>query len=282
MPGSAGGAAPAGPTDLPVPVSFCAPLHWRAIDFISDLHLSEAMPATFAAFEAHLAGTDADAVFILGDLFELWVGDDARDEPFARRCVLAMASAARQRVVAIMGGNRDFLMAHDLLADCGARALPDPTLLVAFGQRVVLSHGDALCLDDHAYQAFRRQVRSSQWLAQFLARPLADRLALAREIRQASQTRRQFDGEGTADVDRGAATALMQSAGAATLVHGHTHRPGTDAWPGGFVRHVLSDWDLDHGSRAEVLRMTSTGFGRVAPWRPATDPAGPTRGERPG
>ena len=265
MPASAGGAAPPGATDLPAPVPFEAPAHWRAIDFISDLHLSEAMPVTFGAFEAHLARTDADAVFILGDLFELWVGDDARDEPFAQRCVRAMAAAARQRTVAIMGGNRDFLMGPALLADCGAQALPDPTRLVAFGRTVLLSHGDALCLADRAYQSFRRQIRSPEWLGRFLARPLAERLALAREIRQASETRRQFDGEGSADVDVDAAITLLRAAGTDTLVHGHTHRPGTDAWPGGFVRHVLTDWDLDQGSRAEVLRLTAEGFSRVPP-----------------
>lgn len=242
-----------------------APREWHAIDFISDLHLSEVMPATFAAFEAWLEGTPADAVFILGDLFELWVGDDARHEPFARRCVQALARASVRRQVAVMGGNRDFLMGAELLADCGARALADPTLLVAFGQRVLLTHGDAWCIDDHAYQAFRRQVREPAWLQAFLARPLAERLALAREIRRASDTRRQFDGEGAADVDAATAMAIMRESGAATLVHGHTHRPGSQVWPGGLVRHVLTDWDLDAGSRAEVLRLTADGFHRLAP-----------------
>jgi len=247
------------------PVTFEAPGHWRAIDFISDLHLSELMPATFAAFEAHLRHTPADAVCILGDLFELWVGDDARHEPFAQRCVQVMADAARLRTLAIMGGNRDFLMGADLLSACGARALPDPTLLVAFGQRTLLTHGDALCLADTAYQAFRAQVRAPAWLQAFLARPLPERLALAREIRKASDTRRQFDGDSAADVDTAAATALLRQAGATTLVHGHTHRPGTQAWPGGLARHVLTDWDLDSGTRAEVLRLTPQGFARVAP-----------------
>lgn len=276
MPPGAGGAgeasaSAAGPA-LPVPVPFEAPGDWRAIDFISDLHLSELMPKTFDAFANHLEHTDADAVFILGDLFELWVGDDARRQPFARRCVAAMAAASTRRTLAIMGGNRDFLMADALLADCGARALPDPTLLVAFDQRVLLTHGDALCLADHAYQAFRRQVREPAWLGAFLARPLDERLALAREIRRASDTRRQFDGDGSADVDATAAATLLRSARASTLVHGHTHRPGSDAWPGGLARHVLTDWDLDTGARAEVLRLTRSGFARVAP---ATAPRTP-------
>lgn len=255
----------ASPCALAAPTVLEAPPAWRAIDFISDLHLSELMPATFSAFAAHLEHTDADAVFILGDLFELWVGDDARHEPFAQRCVQVLARASAKRQLAIMGGNRDFLMGDALLADCGARALPDPMLLVAFGQRLLLTHGDAMCIDDHGYQAFRRQVREPAWLRRFLARPLVERLALAREIRKASDTRRQFDGEGSADVDAATATALMRESGAPTLVHGHTHQPGSETWSGGFVRHVLTDWDLDAGNRAEVLRLSATGFQRIAP-----------------
>jgi UDP-2,3-diacylglucosamine hydrolase len=260
--------APAHMSALAAPTAWVAPATWRAIDFISDLHLSELMPATFAAFAAHLQGTDADAVFVLGDLFELWVGDDARHEPFARRCVEVMKAASGTRVLAIMGGNRDFLMDGELLADCGARALPDPTLLTAFGQRVLLTHGDALCIADATYQAFRRQVREPAWLAAFRARPLAERLEIAREIRRASDTRRLFDGDSTADVDAPTALSLLQAAGALTLVHGHTHRPGSESWPDGAVyrvRHVLTDWDLDHGTRAEVLRLDAMGFRRLAP-----------------
>jgi UDP-2,3-diacylglucosamine hydrolase len=260
-----GDGSAAGP--LPAPAQFVASPAWQAIDFISDLHLSEAMPATFAAFADHLRHTTADAVFVLGDLFELWVGDDARHEPFARRCVQVLADAGARCRVAVMGGNRDFLMGADLLADCGAVALPDPTLLQAFDKRVLLTHGDALCLADRDYQAFRRQVREPAWLHDFLARPLADRLALAREIRHASDTRRQFDGEGDADVDAEAAILLLQRAQAQTMVHGHTHRPGSQRWRDGFERHVLSDWDLDHAARAEVLRLTAAGFSRVPPVR---------------
>ncbi len=255
----------ASPYALAAPSILEAPAAWRAIDFISDLHLSELMPATFAAFAAHLERTDADAVFVLGDLFELWVGDDARHEPFARRCVQVLAQASARCHLAIMGGNRDFLMGQALLAESGACALVDPTLLVAFGQRVLLTHGDAMCIADHAYQAFRRQVREPAWLRGFLSRPLGERLALAREIRKASDTRRQFDGEGSADVDAATAMALMREAGATTLVHGHTHRPGSETWSGGFVRHVLTDWDLDAGKRAEVLRFTAAGLRRIAP-----------------
>ena len=243
---------------------FEAPAGWRAIDFISDLHLSPALPRTFDAWAAHLQHTSADAVFILGDLFELWVGDDARARPFERRCVEVLAAAARQRRVAFMVGNRDFLVGPELLHDAGMSALPDPTVLDAWGRRILLSHGDALCLSDTPYQAFRAQVRDPAWQAQFLALPLADRLQFAAGLR-ANATRNRFDGAVSADVDAAEAVRWLQAAGAAELLHGHTHRPGSDALAPGFERHVLSDWDLDGGSRAEVLRLTRAGIERVAP-----------------
>ena len=252
---------------LPAPVSFTAPAGWKTIDFISDLHLSEALPSTFEAFAAHLRYANADAIFILGDFFELWVGDDARHEPFAARCVKVLAEAASRQCVGVMCGNRDFLMGQALLDDCGAQALADPTLLHAFGRKVLLTHGDALCVADIAYQDFRRRVRAPEWLQPFLAQPLEERLAFARQIRRASDVRRQFDGEGAADVDASLARQMLRECGATTLVHGHTHRPGSESWPAGLARHVLSDWDLDGGHRAEVLRLTVAGFERMAPSR---------------
>ncbi|MBL8343063.1 MAG: UDP-2,3-diacylglucosamine diphosphatase [Rubrivivax sp.] len=257
-----------GTLPLPAPSALVAPPHWRAVDFISDLHLSEALPLTFGAFAAHLRHTDADAVFVLGDLFELWVGDDERHQPFAARCVQALAAASAHRTLALMGGNRDFLIGSQLCAACGAHLLPDPTLLEAFGQRVLLTHGDALCIDDTAYQAFRRTVRDPVWLAAFLARPLAERLGFARGLRQASDSRRQFDGDSSADAAQPLAGALLHATAARTLVHGHTHRAGSDTWANGAVRHVLGDWDLDAPgprTRAGVLRLDSRGFRRMPP-----------------
>jgi UDP-2,3-diacylglucosamine hydrolase len=248
-----------------------APAAWRAIDFISDLHLTEAMPRTFSAFEAHLRASDADAIFVLGDLFELWVGDDACTQPFAARCVSALHAAAARCTLGIMVGNRDFLIGSGLLAACGAMPLPDPTRLEAFGSSALLSHGDALCIGDVEYQQFRAQVRSPGWQREFLERPLEERLALARRIREASQAqqvKRQFDGTGYADADAELAARWLNAARTRTLVHGHTHRPGSEAWPGGLTRHVLTDWDLDQGQRAEVLRLSERGFERIAPMSP--------------
>ena len=255
---------------MPAPAfgTFDAPPSWRRIDIISDLHLCAAMPRTFDAFATHLRATPADAVLILGDLFELWVGDDLRARPFEQRCVGVIAAAAAQRTIGFMPGNRDFLVGDALRRDARLAPLADPTLLAAWGRRVVLSHGDVLCLADRPYQAFRAEVRSPAWQAAFLARPLDERLAIAAAIRDESahgQARRRFDGEPWADVDAAAAVQWLQSAGATALVHGHTHRPGSDELAPGFECHVLSDWDLDHADRAEVLTLTRDGFARVPP-----------------
>jgi UDP-2,3-diacylglucosamine hydrolase len=258
------GAAPVSPA-LPAFFELQAPQGWLAVDFISDLHLCETMPRTFEAFARHLRHTPADAVFILGDLFELWVGDDVRQRAFERQCVDVMADAASRRELGFMVGNRDFLLGAAMLRDCGTLALPDPTLFNAWGQPLLLTHGDALCLDDAPYQAFRREVRSPAWQATFLARPLAERLAIAAQMRRASEQRRRFDGAAGSDVDTAEAVRWLHAMGAAELVHGHTHRPGSNVLAPGFKRHVLSDWDLDHGNRAEVLRLTRQGFARLPP-----------------
>jgi UDP-2,3-diacylglucosamine hydrolase len=254
----------------PTLFEFNVPDNWRAIDFISDLHLCDAMPRTFDAWALHLRHTTADAVFILGDLFEAWVGDDARHLPFERRCIEVLADAASHRQMGFMVGNRDFLFGKAALSECGLLGLSDPSLLNAWGQRVVLSHGDALCLADTAYQGFRKQVREPQWQAIFLTKPLAERLAIAEELRSASATRQQFDGDASIDIDTCEAVRWMHALGAQELVHGHTHRPGSAALAPGYIRHVLSDWDLEPGPhnprpRAEVLRLTRDGFARMAP-----------------
>ena len=250
---------------LPAVQEMVAPAHWRAIDFISDLHLSAAMPATHAAWRDCLANTCADAVVMLGDLFELWVGDDARDSPFEQSCVATLADAARHKPLFFMAGNRDFLLGPAMLAASGMQGLCDPTVLTAFGTRALLSHGDALCLDDAPYQAFRQLVRSPAWQSDFLAKPLAERLRIASEIRAHSASRREFDGAASADVDQPSAIAWLLATGAADFIHGHTHRPGSEPLDAVHTRHVVSDWDLDQHERAEVLRWTVAGLRRLAP-----------------
>jgi UDP-2,3-diacylglucosamine hydrolase len=260
--------APAGTAPvLPAAAELRAEPGWRAVDFVSDLHLSEALPRTAKALCAHLRHTPADAVLILGDLFELWVGDDMASRPEEGALVAQLAEAASERPVFFMAGNRDFLVGPALLESAGLRGLPDPTVLVAFGQRVLLTHGDALCLADEPYQAFRREVRQPAWQQAFLARPLAERLRIAGEIRAASKTRRQFDGDSLADIDVDEALRGLAEARAGALVHGHTHRPADEPLAAGVWRHVLTDWDLDAGTRQGVLRLDAGGFTRVAPAR---------------
>ena len=258
------GPAPVPPA-LPAFFELQASPDWHAVDFISDLHLSDAMPRTFEAFARHMRHTPADAVFILGDLFEVWVGDDARERAFERQCVDVLAEAASHRRLGFMVGNRDFLLGAAMLRACGMMALPDPTLFDAWGQPLLLTHGDALCLDDAPYQAFRREVRSPAWQTAFLVRALAERLDIAAQMRRVSEQRREFDGAADSDIDTAEAVRWLHAMGAAELVHGHTHRPGSGTLAPGFKRHVLSDWDLDHGQRAEVLRLTRQGFARLPP-----------------
>lgn len=252
------------PPALPTFFEYAAEPAWRAVEFISDLHLACEAPATFERWALYLRETSADAVFILGDLFEVWIGDDARlPGSFESEAAAVLADAASRRPVGFMAGNRDFLLGAAMRRDCGILALADPTVLDAWGQRVLLSHGDALCLDDVAYQTFRAEVRSPAWRQAFLARPLAERARLARAMRDASQAHKRSQVT-WADVDAAAAVAWLHAAGAHDLVHGHTHRPGSEVIAPGFTRHVLSDWDCDAAPRrAQVLRLTRDGFSRI-------------------
>ena len=257
---------PALPESESIPV-FEAPGAWRAIDLLSDLHLAEHTPDVFAAWAAHLRHTDADAIFILGDLFEVWIGDDMAERGFEARCVDVLSAAAAERTVAFMAGNRDFLVGDAMLEKSGVVRLADPTLVVAFGERVLLSHGDALCLDDVAYQRYRSIVRRPVLQRAFGALPFAARSAIGRGLRQRSARRPPRENGRFVDVDGEAALGWMRAAEATTLVHGHTHRPASHDLAPGRVRHVLSDWELDgsNAPRAEILRWDADGFARIAP-----------------
>ena len=235
---------------------------WRSIDLLSDVHLCADMPRTFDAWARHLLNTPADAVFMLGDIFELWVGDDSRHDGFERECADVLRTASTRRTLAFMPGNRDFLVSRDMLEHCGVVGLADPTLLCAWGHRILLTHGDALCLDDQAYQRFRAQVRDPAWQQRFLDQPLSQRQAQARAMRQASEAHQSgMSPDLSTDVDHDAAQAWLHAADARVMVHGHTHRPAAHALPGGGVRHVMGDWDFDgQAPRARTLRLTPDGL----------------------
>jgi UDP-2,3-diacylglucosamine hydrolase len=242
-----------------------APPVWRTADFISDLHLQAGEPATFEAWRRYMGATPADAVFILGDLFEAWVGDDAAAQPgFAADCAAVLKSAARRLPVFFMHGNRDFLVGEAFMQSCGVTLLQDPCVLGFAGRRWLLTHGDALCLADTDYLRFREQVRAPGWQREFLGKPLAQRQAIAAEMRRQSQARPQ-PAAGYADVDGDAAAAWLEAADAAVMIHGHTHRPADHLLPLGRQRIVLSDWDAAATpARLEALRLTAAGPSRVA------------------
>ncbi len=240
--------------------SLHAPPAWRCIDLISDLHLQASEPRTFEAWAHFMLHTQADAVFILGDLFEVWVGDDAvATDPFLQQCLKVLKTSSQQRAVFFMHGNRDFLVGETLLNDHSVQIVPDPTCLHWQGHRYLLSHGDALCLDDVGYQAFRKSCRTDTWQREFLSKPLLERQALAREMRDASQAA-QAQQTRYADPDTALSLQWLGECQAQTLIHGHTHRPADHLLVTSHRRVVLSDWCLDHPpERAQVLRMHQDG-----------------------
>ncbi len=262
---------------MPPLAALTAPADWRMVDFISDLHLHASERATFTAWQHYLRHTPADAVFILGDLFEVWVGDDVVDcvdgnsaqkapkvPPFELECVQTMRAASARTGLFFMHGNRDFLVGPALMAQCGAQLLRDPCTLSFNAQHWLLSHGDALCLDDVPYQAFRTLVRSAAWQADFLRQPLIQRQAMAKRMRAQSEAAKQASGQ-FADADKAMTHQWLSQANAATLIHGHTHQPADHVLSGGRLRLVLSDWDVAaQPPRAQVLRLTHAGLARVA------------------
>lgn len=244
-----------------------APAQWRVVDFLSDVHLQPSEIKTFEAWRAAVASSDADALFILGDLFEVWVGDDALDPlkgddsalgAFERNCAAVLRDAAERKPIFFMPGNRDFLLGTSALASCGMTLLQDPTALAFAGHRWLLTHGDELCLDDADYQAFRHQVRQPAWQQSALMQPLAIRRQMARQLRQAGE-RHKLQGQAYTDLDLPAARAWLTAANAETLIHGHTHRPADEDLGDGLRRIVLSDWDAaTRPARTEILRLSLT------------------------
>ncbi len=242
-----------------------APAAWQTVDFISDLHLQAREVETFQAFKAFLKTSPAQAIFILGDLFEVWVGDDAAEPgSFEAECTEALRTASQTRSLYVMHGNRDFLLSTQFAQQAQVKLLPDATVLLFAGQRWLLTHGDALCLADVDYQAFRLRVRSTQWQNEFLSQSLTSRRAIARDLRQQSEQRKQTQPVGTwIDVDATAAHQALHDADAKTLIHGHTHQPADHDLGQGLTRVVLSDWDATaQPPRLQVLRLTTEGLQR--------------------
>jgi UDP-2,3-diacylglucosamine hydrolase len=229
--------------------------------FISDLHLDDGRPHITALFERLLASDEvrsADAVYILGDLVDAWIGDDD-DAALPARIAQATRSLSEADVpVYFMAGNRDFLLGSAYAARAGLTLLEDGTVHALYGRPTLLMHGDVLCTDDVAYQAVRQQVRQPQWQAQILAMPLPARRAFAAKAREDSRAHTGTTGEAIMDVNQQAVATTMREAGVTRLIHGHTHRPAIhhfDLDGRAAERIVLGDW-YEHGS---VLRVTPEG-----------------------
>ena len=211
--------------------------------FISDLHLDPGRPWVTRALEDFLQPRrDCDALYILGDLFEAWIGDDD-DSPLASRVRhLLKAFTDGGPKLYLMPGNRDFLLGERFSRSVGGELLPDPSVVDLYGEPTLLMHGDSLCIDDTDYQAFRQKVRDPAWQAAVLGRGLAERRSLARQLREMSGELKSNKPEDIMDADPSEVTRVMTRHRAGQIIHGHTHRPGRHCEPAG-TRWVLGDWD---------------------------------------
>jgi UDP-2,3-diacylglucosamine hydrolase len=230
--------------------------------FISDLHLQEAHPRNAAAFLQFLRerAMAAQSLYLLGDLFEYWAGDDDLATPFHQTVIGAIRAVADAGVAVYwIAGNRDFLVGAGFARAAGLTLLEEPHVIEAAGQRVALVHGDAQCTADLKYMAFRAQVRDPAWQAQFLAMPLAQRKHIIAGLRQGSKEAHSTKSEDIMDVAPEAIAALHAATGCATIIHGHTHRPALHA-DGDRRRFVLPDWDVDADPpRGGWIAIDSTG-----------------------
>ncbi|MGA7966007.1 MAG: UDP-2,3-diacylglucosamine diphosphatase [Gammaproteobacteria bacterium] len=224
--------------------------------FISDLHLDAVRPAITELFLDFLSGEvrEAEALYILGDLFEVWLGDDDPDPHHARVAKAFAAVADSGTPVYFMVGNRDFLLGEDYAQRAGMRILTEPLRLDLYGTPTVILHGDALCTDDTAYQAFRAMVRNPAWQQDFLSRPLEIRRTLAGQVREKSRSRGQDMAPEITDVNAGAVEAAFREHRVPRMIHGHTHRPNIHKLTVDETereRIVLGDWY----TQGSVLRV---------------------------
>ena len=240
-------------------------MHFSSALLISDLHLTPSMPLTAQRFFdfCEKEGPGVEAVFILGDLFEYWIGDDAAlDSPFQQEVKRAIANLSTKTKTLYMHGNRDFLIGTDYLKKTGMTLLPDPSKIVIAGNEYILCHGDSLCTADVVYQVFRNWVRKP-WLQNiFLRMPLDWRKSIAKNLRSNSSEERARK----TNVTSHACATLLRDLPGNKLIHGHTHLPAhhyeqlnEQTWQ----RWVLSDWDLDHPEsslpKASALRIDAKG-----------------------
>lgn len=231
--------------------------------FVSDVHLSDALPRTTDYFLRFLSeqARNTERLYLLGDLFEYWAGDDDGENSYNQKIIGALRALNDFGVkIFWIAGNRDFLIGSHFAQSAGVELLNDPTELRIGECHLLISHGDALCTDDTSYMTFRAMVRQTEWQTAFLAKPLAERKAIILGMRKASNTEQQNKSMAIMDVNPDAVTSLCEQYPGATLIHGHTHRNAIHQEAHG-LRYVLPDWDCDHhqNKRGGWLRLDSQG-----------------------
>ena len=244
--------------------------------FVSDVHLQADAPRTVQAFLDFLAHAgNVPQLYLLGDLFEYWAGDDDLDAPFNAGIVAALrALHDAGTTIFWIAGNRDFLISDRFARAAGVTLLPDPSVIALAGRRVVITHGDMQCTDDIDYQAFRAHVRAPEWQQAFIAQPLAQRLALIAGMRTDSRLAQRVKTTAIMDVNAAAIESLFVQSGADLMIHGHTHRPARhlhviDDIP--HERHVLPDWDCEADRwRGGGLALDAAGMLHEVPLRKRT------------
>jgi UDP-2,3-diacylglucosamine hydrolase len=233
--------------------------------FISDLHLQASMPRTALAcfdFLKHQA-TKTRQLYLLGDIFEYWAGDDDR-ETFNCQVIDAIRAVSDAGVeIFWIAGNRDFLVGSEFAKATGINLLPDPFVACIAGKKLVLTHGDAQCTDDIAYMAFRSQVRRPAWQQDFLTQSLEQRKAIIAGLRQGSRDAQRNKTDAIMDVNAAAVASLYDATATAIMIHGHTHRSArhvVSGKDGDRVRYVLPDWDYDsHPARGGWIAINADG-----------------------
>lgn len=237
--------------------------------FIADLHLEDKRPDLNRAFLSFCEQTaiNAEALYILGDFFNAWIGDDDTSQT-ASLVIDALKTLSSNGVkVYIQHGNRDFLLGSQFAKACGAELLPEALTISPYGKPILLMHGDQLCLDDKDYQHFRTMVRDLEWQQQFLAKPLSERQQIATELREKSQEANRVKPQDIMDVTPDAVTAAMKNFQVDLLIHGHTHRPKIHTAQSQQVRIVLGDWDekawyleLDRNNHYQLIQQAIVSF----------------------
>lgn len=227
--------------------------------FVSDLHLRAERPdltRRFAVFLADTVAANVEVLYILGDLFEYWIGDDNLTDPFSEEvCNLLRSAADTGPRICFIAGNRDFMIGADFAAAAGIELLPESVTIGAGGTATLLMHGDTMCTDDLPYQEFRRMVRGHAWQADFLARPLSERRAEVENLRRRSAEAMQDKTAAIMDANADAIRAALTAHDCGRLIHGHTHRPSHEQIQlaaGRAERWVLSDWDTGRGDALEI------------------------------